>query len=362
MMVLTLVLVIIVTVCLLFIMVDAFVNLREWILRVYIGRWQERKIWQQAVERKAKEWLRHSPTVRYTAQSRLVLWDIIRGKYRNSTIQTWQDAGLLLGLGQASAVEYVQLHPDALNTKDIIPEDLLLAYALKKNDCLHPYIEEKILSCYQNVKEQGTIYYRPWAKNIRFVDTLGMVLPFLHACGWDDLAKRQMEEYDRALLNGIFPAHAFNMETNLPMGVFDWGRGIGWYILALIETVDMEGQDVRVMNLAKALLPYQRPDGSFGCFVFNPQSRMESSATVLIGLLFLCSYRLSKDATFLKAARRTEKALMKATRRNGAVDYCQGDTYGIGYYSQIFSVMSFVQGLALRLSKKIDTFDGDEQA
>jgi len=362
MMALTLVLIIIVTVCLLFIMVDVFVKLHEWFLRIHIGRWQDRKIWQQAIERKAKEWLRHAPTVRQTAQTRLVLWDIIRGKYRNSTIQTWQYAGLLLGLGKEDVAGYVRFHPDVLNTKDIMPEDLLLAYALKKNECLNPQIEEKILSCYQNVREQGTIHYRPWVKNIRFVDTLGMVLPFLHACGWDDLAERQVEEYDKALLNGVFPAHAYNVEKNLPMGVFDWGRGIGWYILALIETVDMEGQDVRIMNLAKALLPHQKPGGGFGCFVFNPQSRMESSATVLIGLLFFCAYEQSKDTTFLDAARKTEKALMKATRRNGAVDYCQGDTYGIGYYSQIFSVMPFVQGLALRLSKKIDTFDGDEQA
>lgn len=361
-MVLTLVLFLIVSVCLLFIMVDAFVNLHEWFLRIHIGQWQDRTIWQQAIKQKAKEWLKHAPTVRQTAQTRLVLWDILRGKYRNSTIQTWQDAGLILGLGKQTAVDYSKTHQGVLEKKKIMPEDLLLAYALKENDCLNPQLEEKILSYYQNEKEQGTIHYRPWVKNIRFVDTLGMVLPFLHACGWDDLAKRQLDEYEKAILNGVFPAHAFNLETNLPMGVFDWGRGIGWYILALIKTSDMEGQDVRIMNLAKALLPHQRPDGSFGCFVFNPQSRMESSATVLIGLLFLCAYEQSKDATFLDAARKTEKALMKATRRNGAVDYCQGDTYGIGYYSQIFSVMPFVQGLALRLSKKIDTFDGDEQA
>ena len=156
-----------------------------------------------------------------------------------------------------------------------MPEDLLLAYALKEYDCLNPQLEEKILSYYQNEKEQGTIHYRPWVKNIRFVDTLGMVLPFLHACGWDDLAKRQMEEYDKAILNGVFPAHAYNVETNLPMGVFDWGRGIGWYILALIETADMEGHNVRIIQLAKALLAHQKSDGGFGCFVFNSQSRME---------------------------------------------------------------------------------------
>ena len=356
---LTLVLLLIVAVCLLFVMVDASVNLHEWLLRIHIGRWQVRNVWQQAVERKAKEWLIHAPTVRQTAQNRLVLWDIIRGKYRNSTIQTWQDAGLILGLGKQAAVEYSKTHKGVLEKKKIMPEDLLLAYALKQNGSLNPHIEEHILSCFLNVKEQGTIYYRPWVKDIRFVDTLGMVLPFLHACGWDDLAKRQMDEYDKAISNGVFPAHAYNVETNLPLGVFDWGRGIGWYILALIETADMEGQNERIMKLAKALLPHQKGDGGFGCFVFNPQSRMESSATVLIGLLFLCAYEQSKDTTFLDAARKTEKALMKATRRNGAVDYCQGDTYGIGYYSQIFSVMPFVQGLTLMLSKQLDSICGE---
>ena len=362
MMALTLVLVIIVFVCLLFIMVDAFVNLHEWFLRIHIGRWKDRKIWQQTIERKAKEWLRHAPTVRQTAQTRLVLWDILRGKYRNSTIQTWQDAGLILGLGKQTAVDYSKTHKGVLEKKKIMPEDLLLAYALKENDCLNPQLEEKILSYYQNEKEQGTIHYRPWVKNIRFVDTLGMVLPFLHACGWNDLALRQLEEYDRALFNGIFPAHAYNVEKELPMGVFDWGRGIGWYILALIETADMEGQDQRIMKLAEALLPHQKSDGGFGCFVFNPQSRMESSGTVLIGLLFLSAYRISGNMIFLGAAQKAEKALMNVTRRNGAIDYCQGDTYGIGYYSQIFSVMPFAQGLALMLSKQLDSFCGDEKA
>ena len=355
-MMLTWVLLLIVAVCLLFVMVDAFFNLHEWFLRIHIGRWQDRKIWQQAVERKAEEWLKRAPTVRLTAQNRLVLWDIIRGKYRNSTIQTWQDAGLLLGLGQVSAVEYARLHPDALNVRNVMPEDMLLAYALKKNDCLDLQTEAKLLEQSQNVKEQGTIYYRPWVKNVRFVDTLGMVLPFLHACGWDDLAKRQLDEYDKALFKDVFPAHAYDMGKKLPLGVFDWSRGIGWYILGLIETVDMEGNAARIVKLANALLLLQRKDGSFGCFIFNHQERMESSGTALIGLLFVCAYSLSAEKRFIDAAFRAEKALMHATRQNGALDYCQGDTYGIGLYSQIFSVMPFAQGMALMLSKNLDEY------
>jgi unsaturated rhamnogalacturonyl hydrolase len=193
-------------------------------------------------------------------------------------------------------------------------------------------------------------------KHIRFVDTLGMVLPFLHACGWDDLAKRQLEEYDQALLQGVFPAHAYDTERQLPLGVFDWSRGVGWYILGLIETMDMEENAARIVKLANALLPFQREDGGFSCFIFNQKERMESSGTALIGLLFVSAYQITHDKRFLESAFRVEKSLMKATRRNGALDNCQGDTYGIGYYSQIFSVMPFAQGLALKLSKQLDEY------
>ena len=339
-----------------FLSVDAYIGINEWQSRIHIGRWNDREKWQKAIEKKAEAWLNHSPTVRVTNQHRLLLLDMFSGKFRSSTIQTWQTAGLLLGLDKSSAEKYVKAHPNLFTQKDVLPEDFLLAYALKKYGLLSDEQERTILAVCQDVKDVGTIYYRSWVKKLRFVDTLGMVLPFLHACGWDDLAERQVEEYDKALLNGVFPAHAFNVEKNLPMGVFDWGRGIGWYILALIETVDMDGQDVRIMNLAKALLPLQREDGGFSCFIFNQQERMESSGTVLIGLLFVSAYQITHDKIFLESASKVEKALMKVTRRDGALDNCQGDTYGIGYYSQIFSVMPFAQGLALKFSRELDGF------
>ena len=238
---------------------------------------------------------------------------------------------------------------------------MLLAYALLKHHCLTDKQQHEILSYYDDLKDAGTIAYRPWLENVRFVDTIGMVLPFLHACGRDGLAMRQLKEYDDALLHGIYPAHAYDMEKKLPLGVYDWSRGIGWYILALIETAEMKGHDMRILRLADALLPLQREDGGFSCFVFNQRERMESSGTVLIGLLFLSAYRIAYEKQYLSAAFHVEKALMKVTRRNGAIDYCQGDTYGIGYYSQIFSIMPFAQGLALKLSKELNQYT-DENA
>lgn len=346
---------------LMFFFVDAIFFFDEWQVRIHIGRWQDRKQWQMAIDKKTKAWLKHTPTVRTTSQNRLLLLDILRGKFRNTTIQTWQIAGLLMGLDKPCAEKYVKTHPDLFLHKDVLPEDFLLAYALKRYGLLSVEQEQKILASCQDVKDVGTIYYRPWVKHIRFVDTLGMVLPLLYACGWNDLAQRQLKEYDQALLHDVFPAHAYEVEKDLPLGVYDWSRGIGWYILGLIETADMNGNDVRILRLAEALLPHQRQDGGFSCFVFNARERMESSGTVLVGLLFACAYRIVKDEKFLDAALRVEKALMKSTRRNGALDNCQGDTYGIGYYSQIFSIMPFAQGLALKLSKELDQYT-DENA
>ena len=80
---------------------------------------------------------------------------------------------------------------------------------------------------------------------------------------------------------------------------------------------------------------------------------MESSGTALIGLLMVKTYELTNDDKYKECALRIEKALMSATRRDGSLDYCQSDTMGIGYYSQIFSTMPFAQGMALLLSKEL---------
>ena len=39
------------------------------------------------------------------------------------------------------------------------------------------------------------------------------------------------------------------------------------------------------------------------------------------------------------------------------VDYAQGDTKGIGFYSRTFSIMPFAQGMTLYLSKKINQYE-----
>jgi unsaturated rhamnogalacturonyl hydrolase len=41
---------------------------------------------------------------------------------------------------------------------------------------------------------------------------------------------------------------------------------------------------------------------------------------------------------------------MKVTRRDGVIDFSQGDTKAIGVHSQEFDLLPFTQGFALRAS------------
>lgn len=350
------VLIIILIVALAFFLVDAWINLSEWQSRIRIGRWSDRKQWQEALEKKAWQWIKKTPTVRTSNNNRLLLWDMITGKFRNKTVQSWQDAGLLLGLGEEACRQYAQAHPK-LFENGFDTDHALLAFVLAKHGCLNEEQKQIALAFFKQYTEKGlSIPYRKHVERIRFVDTIGMVVPFLHQIGMDVAAARQVSDYDKALLRGVFPAHAYNLETDLPLGVHDWARGLGWYILGLTFSAEVADHRVRIVRLADALLPLQKADGGYACFLFNRTERMETSGTALIGLLMMKSFELTLNKKYIDCASRIEKSLMAATRRDGSLDYCQSDTMGIGYYSQIFSTMPFAQGMALMLSKKLNEY------
>lgn len=341
-----------------FLLTDIATAFNQWQQRIHIGRWENRRVWQKAIEKKSRQWLRHTPTVKITDQGRLILWDRIRGNYRSATIQSWQDAGLLLGLEKEDAIAYSKQHPKLFAKEAMETDQMLLAYALKKKGALSTEAEERLKAAFLPYETStSTIPYRKRLPDYRFVDTIGMVCPFLYACGLNSLADRQIQEYDKVLLQGTFPPHVCYLPGQLPLGVFDWGRGLGWYILGLTETMELEMNQKRILHLAERLLPLQKEEGGFGCMLFNPIERFESSGTALCGILFVRAYQLSLEPAFLKAAFASEKALMKATRRNGAIDYAQGDTKGIGFYSRTFDIMPFAQGMGLYLSKILNMYE-----
>lgn len=349
-----------------FLLVDFYYNFRKWYYRIHCGRWNDLEQWEVKVEHVCKKWLDSAPIVRKHDENRLILWDILWGNYSSNEIQSWQFAGLVIGLSQNKVViPWDKMSNRIKNGKNV--EIALLAYSVLKivdNPSVYKKEMDMVYRIILRIKgDEDTVPYREGMHNIRFVDTLGFICPFLVMYGkkYGDkkaiqLAERQFFEYDQACLPSFgFPAHAYDLEKKVPLGIYDWGRGVGWYVLALVEmhsalesTMLKNKLECRILSLADSVIKWQLPEGGFAAHFFSG-GFPEGSSTVLIGILLNRAYVITKKALYLSSLSRVMTQLMKMTQRNGCLDMCQGDTKGIGIYSTEYGYMPFAQGLLLKL-------------
>ncbi len=356
--------------------------------RIHIGRWTDLNKWILCIENVDKKWLKKVPTVKLTDNSSYVIFDFLKGHYRSSTIQSWQEAGVLIGaissnIDSTYIDEFIQSKIDVSTgkwkQKHEQLDSVILSYAICKASTdlnkIKPALDETI-SLIGNCKgEDGTIYYRSTIPSIRFVDTIGFICPFLVFYGskfnkpeYIDLAIFQIKDYiQKAFWETPFiPAHAFDLSKNIPLGVYGWGRGLGWFILGLVDMYneldknhsEKEYLKKTIIKTAKDTLKFQKANGGFNAMIGVDGSRHDSSITVLAGWLFYNAFSITNEKKYLVAAHSCINSLMKATRRNGVIDFCQGDTKGIGIYATTFDLMPFVQGLTIRLANKLS---GDVQ-
>ena len=71
--------------------------------------------------------------------------------------------------------------------------------------------------------------------------------------------------------------------------------------------------------------------------------------TAIAAYFYQKCYEITSKKQYQEVSERCIKALMKNTRRNGEIDFSQGDTKGIGIYSLTYDIMPFTQGIATRL-------------
>lgn len=364
---------------------DFYTQFNTWQSRIKIGRYTDRNRWRQDVLKKSIQWLRKTPTIKLTDNSRLIVIDMLRGNYKRDAIQHWQEAALVLGLSATYAKtqdenikKEIERYIDRKigadgNWKNPITESdgVILGYALIQLSWLD---QQKLKPAYdalwklmQDLKgDKETVSYKKHTQAYRYVDTIGFICPFLVAYGQKfhvpeavDLAIKQLEEFNsHAMLgNQFIPCHTYTTETKMAVGLFGWGRGLGWYAIGLIDTWTM--LDVAhpkkaemtswVEKFARMCLRFQRSNGSWGWIVMQNSSRADSSTTATLGWFLL---QASQIPTLFEEARNASgkamQYLMKVTRRDGAIDFSQGDTKGIGIHSQEFDILPFTQGFALR--------------
>ena len=363
--------------CLVNYAVDFAFYLKDRFCRYHIGRWT-RDAWETAVEERAARWLRKTPVVKITDNSRYMLLDFLQGKYKSHTIQSWQKAALILGLLESGSEEsrekagrYASEMTDARGNWKTMPSRVdcgMLSYALLKAaedpDRIRGAMDASaklICSC---INADGMISYTGDKDNPdMYVDTIGLCCPFLTLYAktygrpeYEQIAFHQIEQYQAyGLLNGTrLPNHAFHIRSKLPLGVFGWGRGIGWYIIGLMDSFEnMEDLSRReqlkawIEEAAEGILSFQRQDGGFGSIVQSSKT-YDSSATAVLAWFYARCAELFDRPAYAEAAEKCLQKLLKCTRVSGAIDWCQGDTKGIGVFSQTYDIMPFAQGMCLR--------------
>ncbi|MHA7964377.1 glycoside hydrolase family 88 protein [Paenibacillus sp. CAU 1782] len=368
--------------------VDLYPVLRDWTGRIHIGRYRDAETWAKSINERGARWLTRTPTIKLTDNSRLVLLDMLSGNYSRSQIQQWQEGALLLGFS-----EYLRHSKDEELDKKILryfdakfnsdgswkekPRHVdagLLAYGVMKlagddADRFRPALDEIWALIADHVGMDGTVQYRKSMPDYRYVDTIGFVCPFLVIYGLRygkdecvELALRQLRQYDREGMLGdrYIPGHAYHVGRGLPAGLYGWGRGLGWFAIGLIDAwnelpahhnarIELEGM---IAGFAQTLLKLQNPSGSWGWAVSRSESRQDSSTTVMLGwFLQLASGIKGLEKVCGEGASKAAAYLMSVTRRNGAVDFSQGDTKDIGVYSTLFTILPFTQGFSIRLAE-----------
>lgn len=358
---------------------DIIPIMKTWVSRIHIGRYDNKDIWKNAIEEKSIKWINNTPKIKVTDNTRLVIIDKLKGNYSKSAIQHWQHAALLLGLNEdennkanESINQYLNSHFDGNGQWKEKPEFVdcaILSYAVMKCDRTDKY-KPSLDYTYELIKElvgeDNTVKYRKSMPNYRYVDTVGFISPFLVKYGLKyndekaiELGIKQITEYYKYGFDSEnnIPFHAYDVNNKYKLGLCGWGRGLGWFAIGLIDAWRELPNNNKYKNIleeivikyANTILKLQLDNGGFGWTVTRKETRIDSSTIATLGYFLVCASEI-KEITdkCLEGYNKAIKYLMSVTKKNGEIDFSQGDTKDIGVYSILFDILPFTQGFALR--------------
>lgn len=360
---------------LLILAIDFFPDFWIWQSRIKIGRYTNQKEWQKKILEKSLSWLNVMPKTKIKDENKFIVLDILKNKYTNKTLQSWQEASLLLGLNEAyqknenpkikyEILKFVNSKIDKQGNWIVEPKEVdtaLLAFAISEIPFLDREIKPALDFIYNlivsKIGKDTTVMYRNTTHNYRYVDTIGFICPFLTKYGIEfqkeeaiHLAVSQIKNFEKyGMLENKISCHAYEVNTKNPLGIFGWGRGLAWFIIGTLETFkilpEKHLEKKYLQNLlqliAETLIKFQRKDGSFAWNLLDEHSRSDSSATAVFAWFF-------KEMNLKNEAQKSLQYLQSVTQRSGAIDFSQGDTKAIGVYSQNFDILPFTQGFVLK--------------
>ena len=360
----------------------------DWFGRIKIGTITDDGEWKKSTEKVIEKWLDSGvPKVPVNENKRLKLVHKIKNIGKIESTAYWQDAAVLKAATAAGNMDegvfvlldrYIDTDNGNWKVKPDRVDCAMLAYELLScnyidNSLIRPAMDYTAKYLENLYEEHGSIPYNKNVKDVRFVDTVGMVCPFLmkYAIVYNqprfvDIAIDQIKEYHKHGFDKEtkIPCHCFNVKTKAPLGIYGWGRGCAWWAIGITDSLKtlMESKTYHIekvmllkycVEFVAVMKKYQREDGAFSRMIFT-SSLEDSSAGAMLAYCFAYISKLTDNDELEDCCKKTLRHLKACTRRNGVVDYAQGDTMGIGFYSDSLRVVPAAQGFAVAATKEIN--------
>ncbi|WP_256013241.1 glycoside hydrolase family 88 protein [Desertivirga xinjiangensis] len=213
---------------------------------------------------------------------------------------------------------------------------------------------EQIYSHIQVFKNKEGLYLYRKTDNILFIDTLGMLLPFLYEYALlkgctliKEEANLQIKKYLQYASNSgeilSFPSHAYDLNKKMKLGSVNWSRGMGWFLIGLAYSVKSNEEDLSFKDIFEN---YWRKIESLNINHYWPQFlghnydySIDSSATIMFYYANALVYGMRNN--------KLNSALRSAISTKGFVELNSGDTIYINNYSRIKGRSELSQGLLL---------------
>lgn len=209
--------------------------------------------------------------------------------------------------------------------------------------------------------KDGSIPYRATNGGKVFVDLLGLTCPFLARYAnfkkdtvAQELAIKQLVNYIEKGMDthtGL-PYHAYDANTGTKLGIVGWGRGVGWLLIGLVDSLEYISKKHKsyvklkeeLRKIVATVITYQNKKGGYNWQLTAREGHYDSSATAMI------SYALQKGIMlgliperYLKYVISDIDSLYNVTQ-GGKVYKTSGECRGLSMYPQVYQNYPWSQG------------------
>ncbi|MCE5308742.1 MAG: glycoside hydrolase family 88 protein [Acidobacteriales bacterium] len=210
---------------------------------------------------------------------------------------------------------------------------------------------------------EGSLPYRADWPDIAFVDTVGMICPFLARYGRvfaePEATKLSVLQLCAFLSRGMeaetfLPFHAYRTTVTGGLGPVGWTRGVGWLAVGLADSLadlpkDAHGYEelgAATRRLYEQVFGMQRENGCWAWLMNHPYGRVDTSGSAMLAYAAeRCMNTGLLDPTVYEAMTgRTFRGLLNLTRTDGFVDGSLGECINVGLYPNSFTPTLWSQG------------------